>query len=190
MQFKELQTKLEKLTNSKVSLTEIGNALGIKLSTVSTRAKNNSSLKYAEIKKIENYFNVSIYDEASTETAPVTYKNEKIQNMINSLNIGIAAYGLYWAIVEIIFEKGIKTGCEKLIAEELNAAEKYVYSILNDFGLFYIKNNFYCSIFSEHAVLSSSPYAELFNCIKNEIFTDVLHRLQSENTLQLYTNRA
>ena len=50
MQFKEIQGTLQKLTRSKVSLTEIGKALGIKLSTVSTRNKNGSEVKYSESK--------------------------------------------------------------------------------------------------------------------------------------------
>mgnify|MGYP002627419607 CR=1 FL=1 len=108
MNFKELQYRLQNATNTKVSLTEIGNALGIKLSTVSTRAKNNSELKYSEIKTIENYFNIQLLNEPKEiNEKTISYKHEHVQSMIKKLGIGMESYGLYHALMDMLAEKEI-----------------------------------------------------------------------------------
>lgn len=173
MKFKELQTNLQNLTKTKISLTEIGKALGIKLSTVSTRAKKDSELKYNEIKKIERHFGVKLIKENNFIQSAITYKNENIQKMIKSSGIGIAAYGLYWSIVEIISEKGIGVGTEHLIAKELGAEEKYIKTILNDYELFYIKNNHYYSVFPEHHTDYEHFNSPQFEDVKSEILNEV-----------------
>jgi len=181
MNFRELQTNLENLTNTRVSLTEIGNALGIKLSTVSTRAKNNSTLKFDEIKRIEKYFNLKLIDESRLKSEPITYKNSRIKNMIEKMGIGISAYGIYRALLDIISEKGIKSGSEIEAAGELNTAEKYIKLILNDFDLFYIRNNEYCSVFDENAPALKSLNSEQFNLLKTELYKELSAMFQKEN---------
>ena len=184
MNFKELQTALENVTKTKVSLTEIGNALGIKLSTVSTRAKNNSELKYNEIKKIENYFSIELIAEKNGNGQTyITYKNEKIQNMINELGIGMTSYGIYRALLEIISEKGIVMGSEKSIAKDLAVDEALIKSILNNFNLFYSRNNMYYSIFPEHNIANNFLYSKIIDNIKNEIYTDVINMLKNKNII-------
>ena len=64
----ELQSSLQKLTNRKVTFTEIGVALGSSRANISNRVKRSSLLKFDEIKKIENHFNVTINsDELTSE---------------------------------------------------------------------------------------------------------------------------
>ena len=180
MNFKELQANLQNLTKTKVSLTEIGKALGIKLSTVSTRQKNNSELKYNEIKKVERHFGVKLIKEKDFMQSPLTHKDVHIQNMINTIEIGIASYGVYWSLVEIISERGIKKGSEKEIAKELNIDEIYIKQILNDFELFYIKNDFYYSVFPEHHIDAEHFYANQFEDVKSDILREVNALLKSK----------
>ena len=178
MNFKELQSDIEKMTKTKVSLTEIGNALGIKLSTVSTRSKNNSELKYNEIKKIEKYFGISLNKENKSEKEFLTFRHEKIQQMISNLGIGITAYGIYRAITEMISEQKIPIGSEVKIANELSVKEELVKAVLNDFNLFYIRNNFYYSIFPEHNMCDKILYSKIFEGLKTEIYTDLVNIIQ------------
>lgn len=64
MYFKDLQATLQKLTDEKVTLEKIGEALGVTKGAISTRAKNRKSqLRLDEIKKLEKYFLVSLRDE-------------------------------------------------------------------------------------------------------------------------------
>ena len=56
----ELQAQLQKLTNSRISFTDIGKALGTGRANISKRVKTNSFLKNDEILKAEKYFNVSL----------------------------------------------------------------------------------------------------------------------------------
>ncbi len=181
MNFKELQSKLQNSTKSKISLTEIGNALGIKLSTVSIRAKNDSELKYSEIKKIENYFGVNLLN--NTELSVPAFKNEKIQYMIKNSGLGIAAYGIYCAIIEMMSEKEIIKGSEKLIADELLVNEKAILSVLNDFNLFDIKNNIYYSLYITPNKNQNVIYSKIFDELKKEIYFDVISMLQNNHII-------
>lgn len=64
MKFEELQATLQNLTNSKITYQEIADALGRKLSTISTRKGDGSELRLNELKKIESYFDVVLTDSA------------------------------------------------------------------------------------------------------------------------------
>lgn len=56
----EIKTILQNLTKAKITQITIANALGCGRSNISQRENNNSVLTFEEIKKIENYFNVSL----------------------------------------------------------------------------------------------------------------------------------
>lgn len=58
----EIQTDLQKLTNRKITYTDIGNILGTGRANISTRAKNNSQVTPKEITLLENAYNVSLSD--------------------------------------------------------------------------------------------------------------------------------
>lgn len=60
MNFTELQTTLQTLTNRTITQTEIGEALNITRSTVNTRIKRNSQLRVEELGKIETFFTVKL----------------------------------------------------------------------------------------------------------------------------------
>lgn len=59
---KEIQTQLSSITNAKIKQTDIAKALNVGKANISLRIKNNSKMTFEEIKKIEDYFHVSIYN--------------------------------------------------------------------------------------------------------------------------------
>lgn len=61
MNFIELQTILQNLTNKKTSLSLLGEILDVTPANISKRAKSGSEITVSELKKIENYFGVAIY---------------------------------------------------------------------------------------------------------------------------------
>lgn len=169
MNFKELQATLQNLTKSKVSLTQIGEALNIKRPTVSLRAKNNSELKYDEMKKIERFFNVKLTGENNFMQSVITYKDSRIQNMINNSGIGIASYGVYWALVEKAQSEGLLVGNEKNFADEFGVKEEIVIKILNEYNLFFVRNQKYYSVMPEHHINDSNFIAAHFEVVKTGI---------------------
>lgn len=64
MEFTELKTTLQNLTNSEVTYQKIADVLNLKRSTISTRKGKGSKVKFDEIKKLEKYFNVVLTDSA------------------------------------------------------------------------------------------------------------------------------
>ena len=61
MYFKDIQATIQNLTNKRVTLQGIANALGITKGAVSIRTKNpNSMLRLDEIKKLESYFMINL----------------------------------------------------------------------------------------------------------------------------------
>lgn len=178
MQFKEVQGTLQKLTQSKVSLTEIGKALGIKLSTVSTRIKNGSELKYSEIKKIEKHFGKSLSKENNFMQSSLTHKHPKIKAMLDLY--GMPSYGVYWALIETITKQGITVGEESALAKELNIDVDFMKSILLTFDLFYVKNGKYYSTFAEHQTDDKHFFTAQFEDVKDEILKEVEEMLKKK----------
>lgn len=60
MNIQEAQTLLEKLTNSKISQSEIARALGKDRSNINAKAKRGTELKLSEVNLLENYFGVNL----------------------------------------------------------------------------------------------------------------------------------
>ena len=89
----EVLTELQNLTNSKISQTELGKALGITRSAISLRIKNKSEVSYAELKKIENYFNVSLTKFKQTNHALINSNNkEAIKNTVRYVKDSLTRY--------------------------------------------------------------------------------------------------
>lgn len=59
---KEIQLTLQNLLKKTITQTEIGKALGTGRSNINFRLKNNSKVKIEEIKKLEDYFKVNLFD--------------------------------------------------------------------------------------------------------------------------------
>lgn len=56
-----IQAQLRDLTKAEIKQSDIAKALNVGKANISLRIKNKSKLTYDEIKKIEAYFNVSVY---------------------------------------------------------------------------------------------------------------------------------
>lgn len=65
--FIEIQAILQNLTNAKITLAQIGQALGTGRANISKRANGKSKLSIEEIEKIEKYFNVELTDSKLSE---------------------------------------------------------------------------------------------------------------------------
>lgn len=86
MDFEELKTTLQTLTNSEITYQKIADVLGRKLSTISTRKGNGSKVKFDELKKIESYFDV-ILTESACHTAKIIEDIEENRNKIELAKI-------------------------------------------------------------------------------------------------------
>lgn len=82
----ELQEQLQCLTKkTKISYTEIGKALGCGRSNISQRAKNKSPLTFAELKRIDSYFNVNLLNKVNTFKSSFKITDDNYSN--NSITI-------------------------------------------------------------------------------------------------------
>lgn len=64
----EIQDIIQKLTKAKITQIDIAEALGCGRSNISLRSKSNSRLTFEEIKKIEQYFNISLNNQQTLQT--------------------------------------------------------------------------------------------------------------------------
>ncbi len=74
-----------------------------------------------------------------------TREDEKIKELI--YEHGFEGYGLYWAIVEMLYQNAnaLRTNYKR-IAFELRSDEKTIESIINDFNLFEVEDEFFYSV--------------------------------------------
>lgn len=70
MNIKDVQTNLQNLTNSKITLTSIAKALGKDLGNISAKAKRGTELKFDEVLKLEKYFGVSLMNHLTVPDMP------------------------------------------------------------------------------------------------------------------------
>lgn len=116
MYFKDLQITLQNLTDKRITLEKIANALGITKGAVSIRMKNpNSMLRLDELKKLENYFMVNLqntdeaynFNRSFQRSADMQktigkrlqtirkYLNLKAEDVANELNLKLRTLGAY-----------------------------------------------------------------------------------------------
>ena len=61
MDFIELQTILQKLTNKKILFSSIAEILNVTPANISKRAKTKSEITVSELQTLENYYGINIY---------------------------------------------------------------------------------------------------------------------------------
>ena len=73
MKLDEILTLISQKTGNYINQTALADSLGITRQTVSNRIKNESQLTVAELKKIEDYFNIVILRKTSIYTRIVIF---------------------------------------------------------------------------------------------------------------------
>lgn len=118
----EVQDDLQNLTNrSKISYTEIAKALGTGRSNISLRAKNKSELTITEIKRIENYFNVSLLNKLNNTENDEDFIDIPVRgDVYASMGSGITVYnedqtGVYKISRELARDIGVSLSNTQMI---------------------------------------------------------------------------
>lgn len=118
----EVQDDLQNLTNrSKISYTEIAKALGTGRSNISLRAKNKSELTITEIKRIENYFNVSLLNKLNNTENDEDFIDIPVRgDVYASMGSGITVYnedqtGVYKISRELARDIGVSLNNTQMI---------------------------------------------------------------------------
>lgn len=83
---KEIHETLQKTSKVKISQADIATALGTTRSNISLRIKNNSEATYQEIKKIEDFFNIT-FNDPMTQNARYAEKSMEENKQNNIINI-------------------------------------------------------------------------------------------------------
>lgn len=60
MNITDVQERIQKLTNSKITQSEIAHALNKDRSNINAKAKRGTDLKLSEVRQLENYFNIKL----------------------------------------------------------------------------------------------------------------------------------
>lgn len=78
MKLEELLNIISKALNKPVSQSELANSLGVTRQTVSNRIKNESEVTVTELQRVENFFNISLFNSASidNEIVYIDYYND------------------------------------------------------------------------------------------------------------------
>lgn len=161
----EIQTDLQKLTNRKITYTDIGNILGTGRANISTRAKNNSQVTPKEILLLENAYNVSLSD----------IKHIKQCKCDNSDSVIIDYYpDVFGSCGNGVFE--LSPEKTQIIVPKNAFFEKFSpikqYSVINAHGnsmqpLIFDKDKLIVEHWNGEQIIDNKPY--IF-CYKDEIF--------------------
>ena len=161
----EIQTDLQKLTNRKITYTDIGNILGTGRANISTRAKNNSQVTPKEISLLENAYNVSLSD----------IKHIKQYKCSDTDSVTLDYYpDIFGSCGNGIFE--LSQEKEQIIVPKKAFFEKFspnkTYSVINAYGnsmqpLIFDKDKLIVEHWDGEQIIDNKPY--IF-CYKDEIF--------------------
>lgn len=75
MKLDELITLISKKTGTYINQSTLAEGLGVTRQTISNRIKNSSQVTVSEIKKIEEYFNIKVFDDNSYSSENIVYIN-------------------------------------------------------------------------------------------------------------------
>lgn len=104
MNFIELKTILQNLTNRKIYDTEIAKILNVTSANISKRTKNDSEITVSELQAIENYYGKLIYKSPvySLERHFIPNIKDKRKNFANRINKIIAKHNLSSAQMAVL----------------------------------------------------------------------------------------
>ena len=78
MNIQEVLDLLQNLTNSKITQTELGKALGKTRSDINSKIKRGTEIKLSDIRKIENYFDVKLIDTNIRQVIKSDLKSDEV----------------------------------------------------------------------------------------------------------------
>ena len=158
MKLEELLTILSQKTNSYVNQSLLAESLGITRQTVSNRIKNDSQVTVSEIKRIEEFFDIKIFQEnsnisedltfidyytdvfASCGNGNIIFSDEKIKIPVSTLLINGFSKQKNYSIINASGNSMAPTidNGDKLIVEHWNGSQIqdnkiYVFCFNNDF---------------------------------------------------------
>ena len=156
MKLDELLNLLSKKTNSYVNQSLLAEALGITRQTVSNRIKNESQVTVSELKKIEDFFGINLFNSsnddsiahidyytdvfASCGNGNIVFSDEKIQLGISTLLISGFSNKKNYSIINAsgnsmspTIDNGDKLIVEHWNGEQIQDNKIYVFCFNNDF---------------------------------------------------------
>ena len=157
MKLDEILTLISQKTGNYINQTALADSLGITRQTVSNRIKNESQLTVAELKRIEDYFNIVILNEddtinkiayidyyndvfASCGSGSIVFSDEKVKIPVSSMLINGFSKSKTYSMINATgnsMSPTIENG-DKLIVEHWNNGQiqdnrVYVFCFNNEF---------------------------------------------------------
>ena len=156
MKLDELLNLLSKKTNSYVNQSLLAEALGVTRQTVSNRIKNESQVTVSELKKIEDFFGINLFNSsnddriahidyytdvfASCGNGNIVFSDEKIQLGVSTLLISGFSNKKNYSIINAsgnsmspTIDNGDKLIVEHWNGEQIQDNKIYVFCFNNDF---------------------------------------------------------
>lgn len=158
MRLDELRTKISQKTGNHINQSMLAESLGITRQTISNRIKNESQVTVSELKKIEEYFGISLFNDsdssdenvikidyytdvfASCGAGSIVFSDEKVQLPVSTLLIGGYSKQKTYSMINATGDSMAPTidNGDRLIVEHWNGAQiqdnkVYVFCFNNEF---------------------------------------------------------
>lgn len=157
----DVQTKIQNLTKAKVSLSQIGEVLGISRAAMSKRAKLGSDIGVDELKTIEKFYNLSLFDVPSKNDNSEHVTLDYFPDVFGSCGNGVFQFSM---------QKETLTIPKNAFFTKYSPAKTYF--IINAYGnsmqpFIYDKDKLIVESYDGEQIIDNRPYVFSY---KDEIF--------------------